>query len=123
MLRFLIILFRNAYKNFINETITGTDNKEYQTDFYGMLDTFQLEIKGIFQDSSVFGMYTSYMDFDFLKKAYNRPADYANRFCVFFEKRNINQKKLHDFHADLSKVIMKSLKNQIYTFSIHDFVF
>lgn len=29
-----------AYKNFINETITGTDNKEYQTDFFGMLDTY-----------------------------------------------------------------------------------
>ena len=32
-----------AYKNFINETITGTDNKEYQTDFFGMLDTFIAE--------------------------------------------------------------------------------
>ena len=29
-----------AYKNFINETITGTDNKEYQTDFFGMLDSY-----------------------------------------------------------------------------------
>lgn len=29
-----------AYKNFASETITGTDNKEYQTDFFGMLDTF-----------------------------------------------------------------------------------
>jgi len=29
-----------AYKNFANETITGTDNKEYQADFFGMLDTF-----------------------------------------------------------------------------------
>ena len=29
----------SAYKNFINETITGTENKEYQTDFFGMLDT------------------------------------------------------------------------------------
>ena len=32
-----------AYKNFINETITGTENKEYQTDFFGMLDTFIAE--------------------------------------------------------------------------------
>jgi len=29
-----------AYKNFTNETITGTDSKEYQADFFGMLDTF-----------------------------------------------------------------------------------
>lgn len=29
-----------AYRNFINETITGTENKEYQADFFGMLDTY-----------------------------------------------------------------------------------
>ena len=29
-----------AYKNFINETITGTESKEYQNDFFGMLNTF-----------------------------------------------------------------------------------
>ena len=28
-----------AYKNFINETITGTENKEYQADFFAMLDS------------------------------------------------------------------------------------
>ena len=32
-----------AYRNFINETITGTENKEYQTDFFGMLDTYLAE--------------------------------------------------------------------------------
>ena len=32
-----------AYKNFVNETISGTDNKEYQTDFFGMLDTYLKE--------------------------------------------------------------------------------
>lgn len=30
----------SAYKNFINETITGTENKEYQTDFFEMLNGF-----------------------------------------------------------------------------------
>lgn len=30
----------SAYKNFINETITGTDDKEYQADFFGMLDAY-----------------------------------------------------------------------------------
>lgn len=29
-----------AYENFIKETITGTDNKEYQTDFFQMLQGF-----------------------------------------------------------------------------------
>ena len=32
-----------AYKNFINETITGTDNKEYQDDFFGMFNTLTAE--------------------------------------------------------------------------------
>ena len=30
----------SAYKNFINETITGTDDKDYQTDFFSMLDAY-----------------------------------------------------------------------------------
>ena len=33
----------NAYKNFINETITGTENKEYQEDFFGMIDNTIIE--------------------------------------------------------------------------------
>lgn len=33
----------HAYENFINETITGTENKEYQTDFIQMLQTYILE--------------------------------------------------------------------------------
>lgn len=32
-----------AYKNFINETITGTDNKEYQNNFFDMLKTMTAE--------------------------------------------------------------------------------
>ena len=29
-----------AYRNFVNETISGTENKEYQADFFGILDTY-----------------------------------------------------------------------------------
>ena len=32
-----------SYKNFIRETIAGTDNKEYQTDFFQMLNTYVKE--------------------------------------------------------------------------------
>lgn len=31
---------RNAYQSFIQETITGTNNKEYQTDFFGMIKSY-----------------------------------------------------------------------------------
>lgn len=67
-------------------------------------NTVQVEIKGIFQDSSVFGMYTSYFDFDFLKTAYNRPKNYANRICVNFPFDRIREKKLHEFYDSFSKV-------------------
>ena len=73
--------------------------------FDNVLNTVQIEIKGIFQDSSVFGMYTSYFDFSFLKTAYTRPEDYANRICVYFPGRNITEKKLHEFYDSLSGVL------------------
>ena len=34
---------RNAYQNFAMETITGTKNKEYQTDFFGMFQNYLKE--------------------------------------------------------------------------------
>lgn len=34
---------RNAYQNFIYETITGTQNKEYQSDFFGMIKGYLAE--------------------------------------------------------------------------------
>lgn len=48
----------------------------------GYINTLPLVIQGIFLDSSVFGMYTTYMDFSFLRKAYGRDAKFANRICV-----------------------------------------
>ena len=50
----------------------------------GYLNTMPVVVRGIFHDSSVFGMYTSYMDFEFLKEAYGRPAHFANRICIHF---------------------------------------
>ena len=50
----------------------------------GYINTIQLEVQGIFKDSSIFGMFTSYMDFDCLKSAAGYPEKYANRLCVLF---------------------------------------
>lgn len=50
----------------------------------GYINTVQLVVKGIFRDSSVFGTYTSYVDIDFLRKAYCVPEFYANRIGIFF---------------------------------------
>lgn len=52
------------------------------TTIRGVLDTRQLIVKGIFQDSSLFGMYTSYMDIDFLKATYGYPVELCNRICI-----------------------------------------
>ncbi len=71
----------------------------------GFLNTVPLIIKGIFQDSSVFGTYTSYMDFDFLKEAYHRPKDFANRICVNFPTRKINEKDLRKFYDAMATTL------------------
>ena len=81
------------------------DEITFQLETYDdFLNTVPIEVKGIFQDSSVFGMYTSYMDFDFLKQAYNRPKDFANRICINFPNRKISEKDLHKFYDSLSTV-------------------
>ena len=70
----------------------------------GIINTVQVEVKGIFQDSSVFGMYASYFDFEFLRAAYNRPENYANRICVNFPGKKISEKDLRELYSSLSKV-------------------
>ena len=69
--------------------------------YNNFLNTVPVVVKGIFQDSSVFGTYTSYMDFNFLKKAYDRPENFANRICVNFPNRKIKQSQLHEFYDSL----------------------
>jgi len=69
------------------------------------INTIPVIVKGIFQDSSVFGMYTSYMDFEFLRNAYGRQEDFMNRICVNFPERKISEKELHKFYDSLSSVL------------------
>lgn len=46
------------------------------------VNTVELVVKGIFADSSLFGMYTSYMDIDCLRNAYKYPENCVNRICI-----------------------------------------
>ena len=48
----------------------------------GFINTVPLVVKGIFRDSSLFGMYTSYMDIDFLKSAFGVGKKWANRIAI-----------------------------------------
>lgn len=49
----------------------------------GMTNTIQLSVMGIFQDSSVFGIYTSYVYIGDLRKAYAVSGNYANRIGIY----------------------------------------
>lgn len=68
-------------------------------------NTLEIVVKGIFQDSSVFGMYTSYMDFDFIKAAYARPTykTDANRICINFPKKTLSKKEIEHYQMELEK--------------------
>lgn len=68
-----------------------------------VLDTRTLVVKGIFKDSSVFGMYTSYMDFDYLTDAYAYPDNWCNRVCMFFPRKSPSQKQIETYQRELEK--------------------
>lgn len=76
----------------------------YLRDLNGYINTVPLVIHGIFQDSSVFGMYTTYMDFDFLRKAYGHSPTFANRICVEFpQRKGLSQKELMEIQTAFEK--------------------
>ena len=50
----------------------------------GAINTHELVVKGIFRDTSLFGMYTSYMDIDLLESIIGYPVGWANRIVIFF---------------------------------------
>lgn len=66
-------------------------------------NTVELIVKGIFIDSSVFGMYTSYMDIEFLRKATYADDDWCNRIGIFFPKENLTEKKTLAYQKELEK--------------------
>lgn len=105
---------KNSNKILISEPIAnklcagvGDEITLYIRTLNGYINTLPLEIQGIFQDSSVFGMFTCYMDLDFLLKAYGRNEDFVNRICVEFT----NKKKLSDkFFINLQEDLQQHLK-------------
>ena len=76
----------------------------YLRTLHGYINTVPLEIHGIFQDSSVFGMYTTYMDFQFLRDAYGHNKNFANRICVQFpQRKELSQKELIKIQSEFEK--------------------
>lgn len=70
----------------------------------GYINTVDLEINGIFSDSSVFGMYTAYVDLDFMRKAYGYDFDFTNRICVEFpERKGLSNKTVVSLQKKMEK--------------------
>ena len=84
----------SAYRNFANETITGTDNKEYQTDFFGMLDTFIAQKPlGVVCD-------------------FNGSSRYQSIDREFFKERKINFYSINDF--EIAHEIIPEAENLVH---------
>lgn len=68
-------------------------------------NTVQLEVQGIFRDSSLFGMYTSYMDLNFLRESYGSPTHWANRICISLpDGFELSTSQLQLFQSELEKM-------------------
>ena len=67
------------------------------------LNTVQLVVKGIFRDSSLFGMYTSYMDRDLLSNAYGYNAAFCNRICIMLPEGSPSEKEIQGYQNVLSE--------------------
>ena len=69
------------------------------------INTTPLVVKGIFRDSSIFGMYTVYSNIDYVNEYLGEPEDYADRICVYFPDGSYSDRKLPGYHEALSKVL------------------
>lgn len=63
-------------------------------DDIGYINTASFIVTGIFVDSSLFGMYTSYVDIQALQAVVNRGEGYVNRVCVYLPRGERLSKKL-----------------------------
>ena len=97
------VLISNPIAKLLNVKVGDELTFQIQT-YNDYLNTVPIVVKGIFQDSSVFGMYTSYMDFDFLKESYERSKTFANRICVNFPNRKITELDLKKYYDDLDQI-------------------
>ncbi len=77
-------------------TTTYAELKKY-------INTAQIIVKGIFKDSSVFGMYTAYMDFTYLKQLDGRNENFANRICINFPDREPSTFEVFRYQKLLAK--------------------
>ncbi|MCQ2585359.1 MAG: FtsX-like permease family protein [Treponema sp.] len=71
----------------------------------GLINTRDLYVAGIFKDSSLFGMYTAYIDINSLYEITGVEKGYINRIGILLEKEHFSEKKIKLFQYELSQKI------------------
>ncbi len=67
------------------------------------INTLPMIVKGVFRDSSLFGMYTSYMDKNLLSSAYGYSTDNCNRICILLPDGSPSDKEIEAYQKKLSE--------------------
>ena len=70
----------------------------------GSINTQEMIVKGIFRDTSLFGMYTSYMDIDLLNKVCGYPVNWSNRIVIYFNNSSPTEKQIKEYQAKLEEI-------------------
>lgn len=66
-------------------------------------NTVSLVVMGIFQDSSVFGMYTSYIDYKALLKVLSISVNLTDKLCVYYPSGSPSDGEIHRVQNELEK--------------------
>ena len=75
----------------------------YQIPWSGQINTQELVVKGIFKDSSLFGMYTSYVDIDLLNSVCQLGPGTCNRIVMFFKDGSPSNKQIVAWQHELEQ--------------------
>ena len=75
----------------------------YQFPWSGQINTQELVVKGIFKDSSLFGMYTSYMDIDLLNTVCQTGVGACNRIVIYFKNGSPSEKQIVQWQHELEQ--------------------
>lgn len=84
----------------VGDQVTFVNNKSGNG-----IDTCLFTVKGIFRDSSIFGMYTAFFNIDYAVEYEEEQEDYANRICVYFPDGSYSKKNLPKYHKAISSVV------------------
>lgn len=69
----------------------------------GYMNTLDMYISGIFVDSSLFGMYTAYLDIKALRFLSGRSEDFVNRICMYQPSRPLSNLTVYKLQKELEK--------------------